>query len=370
MSRLICILAGVFFLWDVAMAASSIRAEGAVDIRGSKPTDEDKKRAQAVAKENAWKFFQMGFASGARTASFMTHAGAIKAQMDNFCVYEFYEPNVNKNSKTFSIRVNMECNEKAIDAVLVQLSGGRAAAREERIAFVFLARRAMESGEFIEKVSRTQSATVETSGSEMMGDVSSDNDSYSMSGSSDGASVTQTQTTETKGKISNRDTDFRFIVESSNTIDNSVTGVMQTAGFRVVKYSNLLRRCPGPSLDEVSGGVGWTNDGEAPRELLRAELKNGMMDVAEQCEMGYFALGLLDVLKSRKNPDGTWSVTVALTASVEDVKYLDTVASIPAIQYEGVGKDRIEAANLALTKAAESGARELVDQLQQNLGGR
>lgn len=369
MGKLVVVM-GLLLFGEACLAASNIRAEGTVDIRGSKPSDEDKKRAQEVAKENAWKFFQMGFASGARTANFLTHAGAIKAQMGNFCVYNFYEPSVNKSAKTFSIRVNMECNEKGIDALLVQLSGGRSAAKGERIAFVFLARRAMESGEALEKVSRTQSATVETSGSEMMGDVSADTDSYSLSGSSDGASVTQTQTTETKGKVSNRDTDFRFIVESSNTVDNSVTGVMQTAGFRVVKYSNLLRRCPGPSVEDVAGGVGWTNDGEAPRELLPADLKNGMMDVAEQCEMAYFALGLLDVLKSRKNPDGTWSVTVALTASVEDVQYLDTVASIPAIQFEGFGKDRIEAANVALTKAAESGARELVDQLQQNLADR
>lgn len=369
MVRLILAVAGVLFFSDLSLASSSIRAEGSVDIRGSKPTDEDKKRAQEVAKENAWKFFQMGFASGARTANFLTHAGAIKAQMDNFCVYEFYEPSVNKSAKTFSIRVNMECNEKAIDAVLVNLAGGRKAARKEKIVFVFLARRAADSTEFLEKRSVTNSATVETSGSEMMGDVTDDTDSYSLSGSSDGASVTQSQTTETKGTVANRDSDFSYVVEPSDVVDNALTSGLGDGGFRVIPYGNLASMgCPPPSIEDIVTGLGSSR--EQSRELLPNNIRTQMIQAVRQCGVPLFAVGLLNVLKSRKSPDGTWLVTVQLTARIDHAIEGYSIAAIDGIQFEGVGRDRVEAANVALSKAAQSGARELVDKLQLELGDR
>lgn len=366
MNRVI-VLVGLLCFGEVCLAASNIRAEGTVDIRGSKPSDEDKKRAQEVAKENAWKFFQMSFASGARAANFLTHAGAIKAQMDAFCVYEFYDPNVNKSARTFSIRVNMECNEKTIDALLVNLAGGRKAARKERIVFVFLSRRAADSTEFLEKRSVTNSATVETSGSEMMGDVSSETDSYTLSGSSDGASVTQSQTTESKGKVDNRDTVFNYVVEPSDVVDNAVTSGLGDGGYRVIPYGNLAAMgCPPPSIDEIASGLGSSS--KQSRELLPNDIRTQMIQAVRQCQIPLFAVGLMDVLKSRKSPDGTWLVTVQLTARIDHALEGYSIAAIDGIQFEGFGKDRLEAANVALSKAAEAGARTLVDKLQLELG--
>jgi hypothetical protein len=59
-------------------------------------------------------------------------------------------------------------------------------------------------------------------------------------------------------------------------------------------------------------------------------------------------------------------VTVALTVDVRDIKKRvpTKVAAIPTVQFRQKGRDRIEAANAALTMAAETGTREIVDILR------
>ena len=83
--------------------------------------------------------------------------------------------------------------------------------------------------------------------------------------------------------------------------------------------------------------------------------------------MDFFAVGLLDILKAEELPDGNAIVTVALTIEVRDIRKLipTAVASIPRVQYQQLGRDRIEASNKALKMAAEDGVRQIVDMLRQ-----
>jgi hypothetical protein len=83
--------------------------------------------------------------------------------------------------------------------------------------------------------------------------------------------------------------------------------------------------------------------------------------------MAFFAVGILDILKAEEQQDGDAIVTVALTIEVRDIRKVipTAVASIPRVQYQQRGRDRIEAANKALTMAAEDGVRQIVDMLRQ-----
>jgi hypothetical protein len=179
--------------------------------------------------------------------------------------------------------------------------------------------------------------------------------------------MTQRQRSESKGTIEKRDTSFKFKVEQSEGVDNAVTNVLTTAGFDVVKFSDVLGTCPGgPSLDEVV--TTFANPAENQAELVPAPLRGRMVAAARHpdCGVAFFAIGLLDILKAEES-NGRVRVTVALTADVRDLrKRIPTaVASIPAAQKTGMGRDRLEATNNALRLAATEGARELVDMLRQ-----
>jgi hypothetical protein len=140
---------------------------------------------------------------------------------------------------------------------------------------------------------------------------------------------------------------------------------LATAGFDVSKYSDLIAECPGVTLDEIV--VNFASPKPNQAELVSPELRRKMINSARECEMSYFAIGIVDILKSEQMPDGNVRVTVALTIDVRDIKkkVASAVAAIPSAQYQALGRDRIEDANVALKLAAEKGTREIVDMLRQ-----
>lgn len=348
----------------------SVRAEGVVDARGSSPSKETKERARQLAKENAWKRYQAQNSSGARAALFISHAESFRAKLDELCSFEFYdEYSMPPDAKRFSVRVNASCNQGAIDATLNALSGAAGTARANSLpfTFVFLARRASDSTAFIDKVTINAKSTTGTSSSETIADMAVSTDGASLGGSVEGAAVTTSAETQTKGTVQKRDTQFSFVVEQSEGVDNAVTNVLATAGYDVAKYSDVIGECPGPGLDEVVASFANPEPNQA--ELLPSDLRRRMVGAAkaQPCSMAFFAVGILDILKAEEQQDGDAIVTVALTIEVRDIRKVipTAVASIPRVQYQQRGRDRIEAANKALTMAAEDGVRQIVDMLRQ-----
>ena len=143
--------------------------------------------------------------------------------------------------------------------------------------------------------------------------------------------------------------------------------MLATAGYDVAKYSDVIAECPGPALDEVVSSFANPEPNQA--ELLPSDLRRRMVSAAkaQPCSMAFFAVGILDILKAEERLDGVAIVTVALTIEVRDIRKVipTAVASIPRVQYQQMGSDRIEAANKALTMAAEDGVRQIVDMLRQ-----
>lgn len=372
MKRLLS-LAGLYFLVLTSVAAQqvSVRDEASVDVEksmfGSGPSNEAKQEAKRKAVDNAWRRYQSQNTSGARSAIFAAHAAELRKMAEELCAFFFYEETYDKDTGKFSVKVRGNCDQKAVDSAVARLSGGAPAGAAPpvgtklNIAFMFLARRAADSTEFTAKVSKSASSTVTTTGSEQSAEATKGNSSASQ----DGASVTQSASTETKGTIKRRDTAYSYVVEQSEGVDNAVTNVLTTGGFDVAKYSDVVGECPGVTLDEVV--VNFADPKPNQAELVPPDLRRRMIAAAKKCEMALFATGLLDILKSETLPDRTVRVTVALTADVRDIRKIvpTAVAAIAAVQYQALGNDRLEATNTALKMAAERGTREVVDMLRQ-----
>ncbi len=372
-------LAALAVAWFAVGAASativSVRDDASVDVPrsvfGGAPSEALKQEARRQAVDRAWRRYQAQNASGARASLFAQHAQELRQQAEQLCNFSFYEESFDKDAARFSLKVRASCDQKAIDAALNRLAGSGAAATsvaagsKQGFTFVFVARRAADATQYIDRVTKTTSSTVSTTGNESASESARQSGGSSASTAQDGASVTQAATSVSKGTVDRRDTAYRYKVEQSEGVDNAVTNVLTTAGFEVAKYSDVIGACPGVSLDEVVGGFAEPKPNQA--ELIAPDLRRRMIASAKQCEMAFFATGIVDILKSERQADDTELVTVALTIDVRDIRKLvpTAVAAIPRVQFQQKGRDRIEAANKALAMAAESGAREIVDMLRQ-----
>jgi hypothetical protein len=365
----VCLLAGT-----AAAQQVPVRDEAAVDVPrsvfGSGPSDEVRREARRQAVDNAWRRYQAQNASGARAAFFAQHAAQMRQVAEEACTFQFYDEHHDKDAGRFSVRVRGSCDQRAIDAAVQRLAGGGAApaaggGAKPAITFVFLARRAADSTTFEDRTTLTRSATAGTGAAESSSESSRGSGSTSSTSSEEAGTVTRSLTVQAKGTVDRRDTVYKYKVEQSEGADNAVTNVLTTAGFEVARYSDVLGECPGVSLDEIV--VNFADPKPNQAEFVAAELRRRMIASARKCEMALFAVGLLDILKAERMPDGTERVTVALTVDVRDIRRTvpTAVAAIPAAQFQAIGRDRIEAANSALRLAAERGTREVVDMLRQ-----
>ena len=372
MSRKIFFVAAGAFLFSCLLAAQtvSVRDEASVDVPrsvfGSEPSNEIKQEARRKAMDLAWKRYQAQNSSGARAALFDKNADEFKKLLTDLCAFSFYEEIFDKDAAKFTVKVRASCDQKKIDAAFAKLDATSAKSGSEKMlfTFVFMVRRASDSTNFIDKVTKTSSSTAATANTDQNSDSSNGNNKSSVSVSQDSASVTTTATTQKKGTIEKRDAVFKFRVEQSEGVDNAVTNVLTTAGFEVAKYSDVMGECPGVKMDELV--VNFADPKPNQAESVDPDLRRRMITSARDCEQQFFAVGLVDILKSEELPDKTVRVTVALTADVRDIrKRVPTaVAAIAAEQFQSIGRDRIEAANSAIRMAAANGTREIVDMLR------
>ncbi len=361
-----------------AQAPYAFKSDATVDVpkglfgRGG-PSEEIKARAREQAFDYGWRDYITFSSTGARADLYMRHAKALRDRATQLCNVRVSGDSFDERTGKYWVELRGTCDVRATDSVLASLGGGGVqaatpAGEKPVFSFVFFARRAADERVFLDKVTRERSVTDETTGTESNADDSRSSGGRSSSTSSEGGSVTQRNVEQRKGTIERRDTAYKYRVEQSEGVDSAVTTVLSTAGFDVVKFSDVLGTCPGgPSLDEIV--TTFANPAENQAEFVPAPLRSRMIAAArhQDCAVGFFAVGLLDILKAEDQGNGRVRVTVALTADIRDLRRrLPTaVASIPAVQKSALGSNRVEATNAALRLAATEGARDLVDQLRQ-----
>ena len=349
----------------------AVRDFAMVNMRGKNPSVEEKALAEQEAKRKAWKKYQAN-APESRQNFYMSNAAVFLEQIDALCNITFYDPVVDGAAKTYTIKINLACNENQISALVTRLGGGGSGAQpisangeKQQISLAFFVRRSAQRKQFIDRKKSSSSATVETTGSDISGDVSDDAGSSSMIASSDGASVTQRQSTETKGTIESRDDEFTYEFDPADSVTASVSNVLTTKGFEPVEYGEIAASCEGPTTEEVIEGA--SGKGNIP-DQLRGRMRNA----AKSCEVGFFGIGILQVEKEEKMLDGNTRVGVNLILQVDKVptpgsskKFFARVASInvPASQ---IGRNRESAMNLALIDAVQRGVKELTEILLSN----
>jgi len=360
-------------------AVYSVRESVSINVSkslfGSGPSAEVKSKALESAFENAWTSYLRDTQTQARAELYLRFGSELRKQASQICSIRVTSENYDEKASKYFIEVRGTCDIRKTEAILKNLTGSTQQAKQNSgnkpgFVFVFLARRASDATIFQDKTSKERSVTVETTGNETSSDSSRNSGGGSTNRSNEGGSVTQTQRTESKGTVQQRDTAYKYKVEMSDGVDNAVTGILSNAGFEVVKYSDVIGTCPGPSLDEVVRNFSDPKPDQA--EVIPAQLRSRMIAAAKKPEcnddikLSFFSVALLDILKSENRPDGLVRVTVALTMDVRDIRrsLATSAAAIPSVQYQALGKDRIEAANNALRMAAERGTQEVADMLR------
>lgn len=356
----VCVL--LFACGSASAQMVEVRDRATVDVPksmfGGSPTPELKAEARKQGVDRAWRRYMAQNFSGARAQQAADNEAKLRILADTACKFEFYDEHFDKGASQFSVEVRGYCDQRRIDAEFNSMfrpatqqasaSGGRA--RGPLVGFVFLARRAAA-----ETNEREASATVSTTGSEG----AADSRRGGATVSSEQAAVTQRSRTST----TTMDAMYRYEVESTDDAMTAVANSLQSNGFRVSRYPDLVTQCPGPSMGDLSKRYAdmSVNTAWNPKDT------KGMYDAARQCRVPYFAFGLMEVLKARSVGLSSFEVVVSLNVKVTDLSEpLPVECASMNKQFAGRGADRLEATRSALKLTGEEGSRELLDIIRNN----
>lgn len=342
-------LAAAALLYALSGPALAERVEvkgvGTYQPAGAKVSEDDKAKAVASARLNAWKNYVAAL-NPARQQVIARNEQDVLANLDRFIIDLVVIDSV-QDPATRALRVVARAafNDEAVNQYLAKLSvgdRGQAGARSQdsTFAFVFMSRRASSVRQFDGRRSDVQESEALTTRA------------------ADGGVHAQSVVT-TGGSTLKKADEMAYAVSSSQDLDTAVGEVLSVAGIEYVAYDDVVANCHGVPTKNFQ-------DEFAVADEPTPATRTAAINAARDCGVRYFAYGTLDSEMPTVDPvTGNQKVFVSVRAQLLDVtpRLPRRIGSVGPKQYAGLGPNPNVAARNALALAARDLGKSLVDQL-------
>jgi uncharacterized protein with GYD domain len=148
-------------------------------------------------------------------------------------------------------------------------------------------------------------------------------------------------------------------VTSPEDVTAAMSDVLDTSGFEVAAYDDVVANCGGVDRSSVMNEFSASDD-------MSGQTRRSVIAASRQCGASLFATGTIDVGVQDTDPvSGNKRVYVSVRGQVWDIRQPlpRMVASVGPVQFAGLGPDDTVATRNALNLASRAAAKTLVDQL-------
>ncbi len=365
MKKLLILLAGLVL--STAGFAQVVASKGVGTVTyGWSLSAEDKDKAYRAAQVSSVERY-FAEAGEAESENFEAIQPKVEENLEKFLLSTTVINEQNQEgSKKYSVSVRTEINvAKLRNALRGSTATSQAKAGEKsQLVYVFVGREAASVRSYDERVvkraevedDRSVEASASVKGNEgekIRGG------SVSTSASKEGkANVTMKRavTVETGGSKTRKADDTSYRMLQMNNYKTSITSAFSQGGFNVADPEFVLEDS---ELKAVNDDFSKGND-------LAPSTIRSVVKTLRQNQIPYFVLATLDVgAPMQDDATGMQRVAVSVTGRVLDISgnLPREVASVPAVQYVGIGADNATAQGKALKDAAIAAAREVISRL-------
>ena len=339
-----------------ASISSSFTPKG---FLSKKPKPEDIQKAEKQAVLAAWNKYVSSCMSAGRMQEYLSQEATILANLNNYIVSKEASHKIDEGNKIIKAKALVTVSKTKIDSVFAQASvnsGGDGAA----IIWLFGAKQAYFTAEgdvttYDPNVEK-QSESRNLQSSEI---VSAQDDNTNVEATlteSNSSSASSGQTTQRGTERTEVIRDYRVV--STAEFNRNMTGVLSLANYEAIDYVDVFNACGGTEPEIVEEELALT--GQMTRETRKAVLA-----AARECEIGYVAIGTLDVNQPRKSNVEGYNVIVSISGEVLSLakRLPKKVAAIGPIQAQAGGPEDNTAVRNTLAIAGEATASEIVSRL-------
>lgn len=354
---IVCFCLLLITTYSYSFAAPNVSGSASISYKdglfSSKSPAELQEEAVQKALITVWKKYTTTF-SPAKYKAYIGMEQVFTDHLDQYIAsYKVIDEKNNKDNKQYIVAIKATINEVAVEAKLGSASaaGNTASGDGSMFSFIFVARDVASVKSYKAKVTKVGKAEARIMNEEK----SAMADGTMVSGKSQ-----KVMAKVTTGGSSERKADkIKYVVSSAADVDAAMNEILSPAGFEVVDYADIVSECGGAEPAVIK------DEFSKQAELSRSVRKEAISG-ARICEVPLFAIGTLDAGMEETDPaSGLKKVYVSVNAKVYNIekRLPKKVASVGPVQYAGVGPSATVAKRNALSKAAKSAAKAIVDQL-------
>ncbi len=362
MRKILLALAGLILSTQCLAQVVTTKGTGTVSYGWSLSTsDKDKayKAAQVAAVERY--FAENG---EAESENFEAIQPKVEANLDKFILSTTIINEQNQESvKKYSVAVRVELN---VAKLRTSIRGSSATAKagagdKSQLVYVFMGREASSVRSYDDRVVKRAELTRESSVDASMSDKGAEGEKIrgntvataARRDVSASAKRKDSATLETGGSTTKKADEATYRLLPMTNTKTSITSVFSQGGFQVVEPEFVLQD---GDMKAVNADFSTGND-------LQPNTIRTVVASLRKNQVPLLVLATLDVgIPSQDEATGMQRVAVTVTGRILDVtgNFPREVASVPAVQYFGVGPDNASASGKALKDAATAAAREVV----------
>lgn len=362
MKKILLTIAALIISAQCAAQVVATKGVGTVSYGWSLSSSDKEKAYKAAQVAAVERYFAEN--GEAEAENFEAIQPKVEASLEKFILSTTVINEQNQESiKKYSVAVRVELN---VAKLRTAIRGNSATAKaglgeKSQLVYVFMGREASSVRSYdarrVKRAEVTREASVESSetsqGSESEKIRSNKISTASRRDESASLKAKASLTVETGGSTTKKADDATYRLLPLTNAKTSITSVFSQGGFQVVEPEFVL---PDNDMKAVNADFSTGND------LQPSTIRNVVMSLRKN-QIPLLVLATLDVgAAAEDEATGMRRVAVTVTGRILDVtgNFPREVASVPAVQYFGIGPDNATASGKALKEASTAAAREVV----------
>ena len=356
----------VVFLFAGQALAASLKVTFEVNydkgVLSDKPSDEQRRKALSLAKEEVWKNY-LGRQDSSMLAMAEKNKDTLIKRLDEIITsIEIIDEIVNKDARRIKYTVRAVVNDNIVSSIISSSTQGAKSGEGSPFGFLILPRLQIEAKSFDATITKKASATTKIVTENVAVEKLKESDDGSSENNVSGDKVSMSATAKTSGSTVRKAQQVKWKMGDAKDVDATISKYLTESGYEPSSYADIAGECGTVKTQEVRQDLLASETAE-----LSDDVRVQVFSAGRKCELRFFAVGTMDIdsIEQDKNTGGV-RARASVNIQVYDIKprLPRKVASVGPIEYYGVGPQEDGARSDALRNSAKEAALIIVNQLR------
>ena len=327
-----------------------------------KPSDEQRRKALSLAKDEVWKSY-LGRQDSSTLSMVEKNKDAFTKRLDEIVTgIDILDEQVNKDARRIKYTVRAVVNDNIVSSIISAANAGAKSGEGSPFGFLILPRLQSEAKSFDATVTKKATATTKMVTESLSADQVKETDGGASERNVSGDKVSMSMSAKTSGSTVRKAQQVKWKLGDAKDVDASISKYLTESGYEPSSYADIAAECGTAKTQAVRQDLLESETAE-----LSDDVRVQVFAAGRKCELRFFAVGTLDFdsIEQDRNSGGV-RARASVNIQVYDIKARlpRKVASVGPVEFYGVGPQEDGARSDALKKSAKEAAQIIVNQLR------